>query len=65
MSVDFAIWLSSQSPAVQITTMITMAAVLVGCLIANKEIEKREYKRFVFDYYNGTLNTSDKVSFDK
>lgn len=58
MAMDFAIWLSSQSLAVQITTMVTMAAVLVGCLIANNEIEKREYKRFVFDYYNGTLNTS-------
>ena len=58
MAMDFAIWLSSQSPVVQITTMVTMIVVLVGCLIANNEIEKREYKRFVFDYYNGTLNTS-------
>lgn len=58
MAVDFAIWLQSQPSSVQITVMVVMATVLVGCLIANNEIEKREYKRFVFDYYNGTLNTS-------
>lgn len=59
MALDFAFWLQSQSSLVQFLILTSMAIILVLCLVINEIEEKREYKRFVAEYYNGTLRYKD------
>lgn len=56
MILEFSLWLSTQSVLTQVLVFSIQIITLIIADILNKKQEEMEFKQFVFDYYNGTLN---------